>query len=238
MTTYKCPNGHDSTTDDFCDVCGEPIKGAAATPAGATPAPDPAPAAPASSLSLDPPASSGTTSAPAKCPNCGDENPHDSLFCEACGYDFTTGQLPAAAPPPAAGVEFVAELWVDPDWFAAQEASGTCATSGAPTIVPLRGPQALVGRRSKSRGVQPDIDCSADGSVSHNHASLTLDHDRWYVEDLGSTNGTYVGMPGDPLPTTPLNPHARHELEDGERIYVGAWCRIQLRPATDTEKTL
>ena len=75
------------------------------------------------------------------------------------------------------------------------------------------------------------------GSVSHEHAKLTLDHDRWYVEDLGSTNGTYIGMPGDPLPTTPLNPHERHELEDGERIYVGAWCRIQVRPATPDEQT-
>ena len=79
----------------------------------------------------------------------------------------------------------------------------------------------------------PQIDCSADGSVSHRQAELTLDHDRWFVEDLGSTNGTFVGTPGDALPTTPIPPHERRELADGERIYLGAWCRIMVRRATD-----
>jgi hypothetical protein len=44
-------------------------------------------------------------------------------------------------------------------------------------------------------------------------------------------------MPGDSLPTTPLPPRERHELADGERIYVGAWCRVQVRKATDAEKS-
>jgi hypothetical protein len=234
-----CPNGHSSSTDDFCDVCGAPITGASASPAPSSPpAPAAAPAPPGQSeLTLpDPPAPAAP---PAKCPNCGDENPADALFCEECGYDFTTGQLPpgpASQAPGAIAPQWMAEMWVDPDWFAAQEAAGTCPTSGAPTVVPLPGTEALIGRVSKSRGLAPQVDCSSDGSVSHTHAKLTLDHDRWYVEDLGSTNGTFVGMPGDALPTAPLTPHERHELDDGERIYVGAWCRIQIRKATDGEK--
>jgi hypothetical protein len=238
----KCPQGHDSTTDDFCDVCGEPIAPDAAASANAPSAPS-TPVAPVeperqNSLSLDPPAAT-PAAPPIKCANCGEENAADALFCEVCGYDFTTGQLPAPTPAAVAAttsVEWVAEIWVDPDWFKAQEAAGTPPTTGPPAVVPLRGNRALIGRVSKSRDLSPQIDCSADGSVSHRHAELSLNSDRWSIEDLGSTNGTFIGATGDPLPSTPITPHQRRELADNERIYIGAWCRIMIRRATDDEK--
>ena len=232
-----CPQGHTSETDDFCDVCGEPIAtGAVPAPAASS---SPASAAPpASSLTLDPPSATAPPAPTQECANCGEQNPADALFCESCGYDFTTGQVPVPTPPMAdPGAEWVAEVWIDPDWFAAQNSPGGCATSGAPTIVPVRASTAMIGRRSQSRGIAPEVDCSGDGAVSHQHAQLILDHDRWYVEDLGSTNGTFVGSPGNALPTTPLEPHQRHELADDERVYVGAWTRIQIRRALPGELT-
>ena len=229
--SVTCPQGHTSGTDDFCDVCGDPI---AASTTGAVPVASGAPAPPTSSLTLDPPAA--PPALPQECANCGEQNPADALFCESCGYDFTTGQVPAPTPPmPDPGAAWVAEVWIDPDWFTAQNSPGGCATSGAPTIVAVRTTTAMIGRRSQSRGIAPEIDCSGDGAVSHTHAQLILDHDRWYVEDLGSTNGTFVGSPGNALPTTPLESHQRHELADDERVYVGAWTRIQIRRASPGE---
>jgi FHA domain/Double zinc ribbon len=235
--SFRCPQGHESSTADFCDVCGDPITASAPTPPVAPPA-----TTPASSLRLPDPAL--PAAAALVCPSCSTDNPPDALFCEACGYDFTTGQSPAPNSPAAnqpasgaAGPEWMAELWIDPDWFAHQQAPGGPPTSGAPATVALRADTIAIGRRSASRQLYPEIDCSGDGAVSHRHAQLILDHDRWYVEDLGSTNGTFVGSPGESLPDTPLDPHLRRELEDDERVYVGAWTRIMVRRATAGERS-
>jgi FHA domain len=246
--TSTCPQGHTSATDDFCDVCGtpiEPVSGAVVEPAPTVrsePTPVPAPAAPAAPA----------PGPPKTCPNCQAGNAADALFCEDCCYDFATGQLPpppaqidpisgrVAAPvgsaPTPADVTWVAEVWVDPDWFTHQQAAGTCPTSGLPTVVPLRGTVQLIGRRSHSRKINPEIDCSGDGAISHRHAQLNLTGERWSVQDLGSTNGTYVGAPG-AYPNQQLPPRQRRELADDERIYLGAWTRIVVRKATAAEKS-
>jgi RNA polymerase subunit RPABC4/transcription elongation factor Spt4 len=237
-----CPNGHTSGTDDFCDVCGAPITAAAP------------------SITVTPAVTATPAVAGMKaCPNCSAANVGDALFCEDCGYDFATGQLPPPvavvdpssgviapamvvsppiqpAQPALAGVDWVAEVWVDSDWFAFQQSEGACPTSGLPTVVPLRGPRALIGRRSRSRGLAPEIDCSADGAISHSHAELDLGGGRWTVTDLGSTNGTYVGRPDGTYPAQPLPVRQAHELADDERIYLGAWTRIVVRASTDSER--
>ncbi|MEO8879150.1 MAG: FHA domain-containing protein [Gemmatimonadaceae bacterium] len=55
------------------------------------------------------------------------------------------------------------------------------------TIMEVRSPLAHVGR-----GAHNDIIVS-DESVSDSHAKLQRREDGWYVVDMGSTNGTYVG---------------------------------------------
>jgi hypothetical protein len=265
MATYTCPDGHTSQSGDYCDVCGLPIQGAGEGSAGASAGPSaaaaspvppsmptpsgpaagsPVAAPPASSLSLDAPGTAART-----CPNCSTDNPADALFCENCGYDFTTGQLPRplappdpdsvqGVPPPAAPdgtVEWVAEVWIDPDWYNAQGVTDPLPSAGAPAVVPLAERTVLVGRTSTSRNIHPQIDCSADNGVSRRHAQLSTDGQRWWVEDLQSSNGTYVGGAGEPLPTTPVPPGQRVELADDERVYVGAWTRIVVRRAAPGE---
>jgi len=55
------------------------------------------------------------------------------------------------------------------------------------TIMEVRSPLAHVGR-----GTHNDI-IVLDESVSDSHAKLQRREDGWYVVDMGSTNGTYVG---------------------------------------------
>lgn len=256
-----CPSGHTSAATDYCDVCGLPIpaEGVGGPPVEPQPVVQPAvpdqpdtPAAPA--------APSGTT-----CPNCSSVNPENALFCEACGYDFTTGQAPRTASPldldtpvpgtaPAAGATdlgppsaeapsvappladaWVAEVWIDPDWYADQDSSDPLPSAGVPIVVPLRTTSILVGRTSRSRNIHPDIDLATDNGISRRHCQLTTDGTRWWVEDLGSSNGTYVGGPLGPLPTVPVPPGEKREIGPDDRVYLGAWSRIVLRRAQPGE---
>jgi pSer/pThr/pTyr-binding forkhead associated (FHA) protein len=101
-------------------------------------------------------------------------------------------------------------------------------TGAAARLVPLSGTRTLVGRRSRSRGINPEIDLSAppeDRGVSRAHAQF--DHPpggRLTVTDLGSANGTWIG--DEPRP---LVRGVAVELADGARIYLGSWTRITLR---------
>ena len=236
-----CPAGHETTATDYCDVCGIAM-GAAATPRARRPRRRPHPT-------------------PGRCPNCSAANPANALFCEACGYDFTTGSMPRPVAPPTVAApttaaptapssgdpagrrnpspplteRWVAEVWIDPDWYVDQKSTDPLPSPGLPLVVPLKNTSVLIGRASRSRNITPDIDLSSDNGISRRHAQLTTDGTRWWVEDLGSSNGTYVGGNVGALPTTPVPPGQKQEVSADDRIYVGAWTRIVVRRATDGE---
>ena len=50
-----------------------------------------------------------------------------------------------------AGLTWVDEVWVDPDWYATQESDDPCPSAGMPVVMPLWDSSVLVGRRSTSR---------------------------------------------------------------------------------------
>ena len=231
-----CPNGHDSQAEDFCDTCGAKIEPDAVTPASSPPEHDPEPES-------EPDREPAAAPAQQACPNCATANTADALFCEACGYDFTTGALPRGAAPVGAegnvstplAPAWVAEVWVDPHWYEGQDAEEPIPSPGLPAVVTLANRSNLIGRVSASLNITPDIDCTTDTGVSRRHAQLTTDGRRWFVEDLASSNGTFVGPASGPLPEEPIAVGPRTELDDDDRIYVGAWTRIVVRQATPDE---
>ncbi|HUJ08051.1 MAG TPA: FHA domain-containing protein [Streptosporangiaceae bacterium] len=92
----------------------------------------------------------------------------------------------------------------------------------------LTGPQMRIGRRSVSRGLEPEIDLTGppvDPGISHLHAVLIARADgSWSVLDPGSSNGTQVNgadvATGVPVP-----------LRAGDRVRLGAWTVLTIEPA-------
>ncbi len=280
-----CPAGHDSASDDFCDVCGMRISVAAGTSAtagglgGSSP-----PAGTAGGLGgSSPPASTAAPAPPAQpadsaqpCPQCG--TARSGQFCEACGFDFVSGTPPAPpvpappappssvstppAPAPGApvtpavtgpggaaaagtgdspapgspdGAAWTAVVAADRGYYDNVIAAGgpDAATVQFPGYCPerrflLTGLEMRIGRRSASRGLEPEIDLTgppADPGVSRLHAVLIAQPGGgWAVLDPGSENGTMVN-------DSELATGVKVLLHDGDRIHVGAWTLITIRAA-------
>ena len=219
-----CPNcGELSPSGSlFCENCGYDFTtGTAATPAPPPSAGIPTPAAPSPAVASTPvPPPSASTSAPS--PGASPAAPSSS-----------GGGL--SAPPVPGDDTWVAEIWVDPDWYAHERPEDPMPSAGLPGLVTLRQRSLLVGRPSQSRGIRPDVDCGSDPGVSRRHCQLSTDGLRWWVEDLGSSNGTFVAPAGDPLPDTPLTQGVRKEIEEGDRVFIGAWTRLVIRKALPGE---
>jgi pSer/pThr/pTyr-binding forkhead associated (FHA) protein len=78
--------------------------------------------------------------------------------------------------------------------------------------------ESQIGRWDADGGIFPDIDLDADdpeAKVSRRHARISLNNGQYFVEDLGSTNGTFVNR------GKRLMPGIRQALNDGDEIIVG-----------------
>lgn len=83
---------------------------------------------------------------------------------------------------------------------------------------PISNQDANIGRWDADGGVFPDVDLDSDdpeAKVSRRHARISLRDGRYLIEDLGSTNGTFVNR------GHRLAPGDRQPLKDGDEIIVG-----------------
>ncbi|MEM8807116.1 MAG: FHA domain-containing protein, partial [Cyanobacteria bacterium P01_G01_bin.38] len=70
--------------------------------------------------------------------------------------------------------------------------------------------------------VPPDIDISGfpdSEIVSRTHANIRVEGDVYYIEDVGSSNGTYIN-------NLPLPQGNRHRLRPGDRIALGKGDKV------------
>ncbi len=208
----------------FCQNCGAPLGGlgVAAPPApgpAVSPAPPGAPFGAPSAPVAPPPAVGGMN-----CPQCGAPLEPGSAFCDMCGASVSSVQ-PAPFPPPT----FPATPSVTPP----------VPTPSAPSIYPpsvavpgrliVQGTNAvlqfppgkseiLIGREDPVSNVFPEIDLTDhggdEGGVSRRHARIFVRGNQVFIEDLNSTNYTFVNQ-------QKLAPGQPHPLNNGDEVRLG-----------------
>jgi predicted nucleic acid-binding Zn ribbon protein len=147
--------------------------------------------------------------APPLCPACGTEIEPGDAFCSTCGF-----ALKAVAPVAKPAEEVAA---VVPPAPVTAGPRLVLADSGAEIPLPA-GEEILVGREDPVSGVYPDIDLTPHGGeqagVSRRHARLIVEGGSYFVEDLDSTNFTFVNK-------QKLAAKTRQPVGDGDEIRFG-----------------
>jgi hypothetical protein len=162
-----------------------------------------------------------------KCSNCGfDGNTPEWEFCGHCGTDLIV--VPSSTPVKGDGNQAttLAEIIGEP---VKVKTKPTSSFMGIAKLIVMQhgkpghefsitGQAASIGRWDADAGAFPEIDLSEDDPgfhVSRHHARIFVKDDRFFIEDLGSTNKTVINK------ADKLNPHSPHELKNGDEIIVG-----------------
>lgn len=221
-TMMSCPNCGASVQSDasFCGQCGFNLRAAAEGPEVSTPTvapdfaipdlpaveplvpPDPLPIAPPIAATPDSAATSGV--------------PPVAEPVVASMSELPPPPLPPVAAPPV--VSPPASL--GPTQLQTQRASLLHVQTNQVVELPQSLPVIHIGKPNDR--IPPDIDVSGFPSseiVSRVHADIRVEGDAYYLEDVGSSNGTYVN-------NMPLPMGNRHRLRPGDRISLGKGDRV------------
>ncbi len=137
-----------------------------------------------------------------KCTECNMENIEGAIFCEECGAKLeAAGEMNETA----AAVE------------GEQGELVLASTNGSKLQIPSKD-EVVVGREDPISEVFPDLDLTdfggADGGVSRKHAVIRRSGLDCTIEDMGSTNGTYINRKR-------IQPHAPQAIKPGDEVRFG-----------------
>lgn len=180
-----------------------------------------------------------------KCTACGTNNLDGSQYCDECGTLLkkenkteVTENTPISSDSQKFQIASVTSVGIpliieEPNFTANIPSESSVSASSNKTInaklVIERGnavgtefkivnAESNIGRWDADNGVFPDVDLDSydpEAKVSRRHARIIFENGGYQIEDLGSTNGTFVNRGRRLLPGTP------HILSDGDEIIVG-----------------
>lgn len=180
-----------------------------------------------------------------KCAACGTTNIEGSQYCDECGNPLNTAnnsEIPIRqveyiepsnvqmASVTSVGIPLIIEEPKFKDSSLVEKKDEQLQAKGAKAklviergvsvgaIFQITSNESYIGRWDADNGIFPDIDLDVhdpEAKVSRRHARIKYYDGQFVIEDLGSTNGTFVNRGRRLIPGNP------HILSDGDEIIVG-----------------
>lgn len=155
------------------------------------------------------------------CPSCGTENIPGTLFCMQCGTYLPSGGPLRTEPLPESeeGSSSSTRSDTQRKEQGQEEISVEIEVLNTGRKVLLSASsEVLFGRLDAAHGIFPEMDLTADGGLEHGvsrrHARIYTRDGVCYIEDLDSTNGTFLN-------DEKLMPYLSYEIHDGDLITLG-----------------
>ena len=155
------------------------------------------------------------------CPSCGSSNLPGTLFCVQCGTYLPSGGPLRTEPLPDQEEGRSARPRLDDDndevLVKPMNIEVDVLNTGRKIVLSTE-KEILVGRLDAAHGIFPELDMTPDGGleqgVSRRHARIYAREGTCFVEDLDSTNGTFLNEER----VTPYLPYA---FKDGDLLTFG-----------------
>lgn len=175
-----------------------------------------------------------------RCQACGTENFDHSQYCDECGarlkataYQPPNSQFPDSPVFQSANVTSIGiSPFLEEQHTADQDIEESVQSKregvhaslliergkSVGTEFLLTADETYIGRWDADNGIFPDVDLDthdAEAKVSRRHARIMFEKGIYTIEDLGSTNGTYINRGRRLIPGNP------QRLKDGDEVIVG-----------------
>ena len=157
------------------------------------------------------------------CPSCGKKHRPGTLFCTECGVYLPTGgtlrttPLPTDQLPKSPTMPPEAVSSTDDSQQPLRSLLIEMLETGRQVELPAAS-EVLVGRKDIVHGIFPDLDLTPDGGlnkgVSRRHAKIFQRGGKFYIEDVGSANGTFLN-------DQRLTPYLPYPLEEENAVQIG-----------------
>jgi hypothetical protein len=164
-----------------------------------------------------------------RCQQCQVDNRNDAVFCSQCGAPLVAPTVPLDSPP-SEPPELISRKPQSPS-SVNQIIVATPTTQppipGHPRLVVAASgayfdiqhrAELLIGRADPVNDIFPEIDLALhgadEGGISRKHCKIAREGNQYFIEDLNSQNGTWIG--GTRLPA-----NRRAPLKNGNRIRLG-----------------